>query len=100
MYVLSNLSVESLERTQQNFPTICGAEGTREVFSFQVCDQQKVHNFRRRGLPGCMTHCNKKNKHAAKSAGKRPGEEQTKLKAAQQICCVVRVGGNRRHGRL
>jgi len=60
MYVLSNLSVESLERTQQNFPTICGAEGTREVFSFQVCDQQKVHNFGQRGLFRCMTRCNKK----------------------------------------
>jgi hypothetical protein len=60
MYVLSNLSVESLERTQQNFPTICGAEGTREVFSFQACDQQKVHNFGRCSLLRRMTRCNKK----------------------------------------
>jgi hypothetical protein len=30
-----------------------------------------------------------KNKYVAQSTGKRPGKEQTKLKAAQQICCVV-----------
>jgi hypothetical protein len=41
-----------------------------------------------------------KNKHAAKSAEKGRSKNKQKLKAAQQICCVVRLGGDRRHGRL